>query len=140
MVFTAGDASVWRDFAAASLNIEHELRWRAHVKPSDLPLLLKALARQRSEGRAFSWHAGLGDGRLRVMQSVKVDQSDAAAQLNEMRRTVEAHGGSLILESAPEEIKREVRMWNCDEANASLMRRVKQQLDPQDLLNAGFFR
>jgi hypothetical protein len=73
------------------------------------------------------------------MQSADADASVEAAKLNEMRRTVEEHGGSLMLESAPDEIKREVRMWNCVEANAMLMRRVKQQLDPQDLLSAGFF-
>jgi glycolate oxidase subunit GlcD len=138
------DAALWRSLAAAPLRNDHELRWRAQVKPSDLPLLLTALARLPNDRRPASlWHAGLGDGRLRVMQSAEADSKDEAtddaAELNEMRRIVEEQGGSLILEAAPDAIKREVMRWKCDETNALLMRRVKQQLDPQDLLCRGFF-
>jgi glycolate oxidase subunit GlcD len=134
------DAALWRALAAAPLRAGHELRWRAHVKPSALPLLFDAFARLRSDRtRAFSWQAGLGDGRLRAMQIVEDDWSNEASKLNEMRRTIEENDGTLILESAPDEIKREVISWNRDGANALLMRRVKQQLDPHDLLCTGFF-
>jgi FAD/FMN-containing dehydrogenase len=127
------DAILWRALAAAPLRAAHELRWRAQFKPSDLPLLFNTLLRSEHRHRIFSWHAGLGDGRLRVMQSVEVDEQNETANLTEMRRSVEENGGSFIIESAPEWIRREVRMRSGDETNASLMLRVKQQLDPHGL-------
>jgi FAD/FMN-containing dehydrogenase len=81
----------------------------------------------------FSWHAGLGDGRLRVMQGLGVNAQNEIAMLKEMRRSVEENGGSFSIESAPEGIRREVMTRSGDEMNASLMRRVKQQLDPHSL-------
>jgi FAD/FMN-containing dehydrogenase len=133
------DAILWRSLAAAALRTEHELRLRAHVKPSDLPLLFNTLTRSQRDGHAFSWHAGLADGRLRVSQSVEVEGRNAASELNAMRRIVEENGGSLVVEAAPDEIRSEVERWHCVAANAMLMRRVKQQLDPRDLLCRGFF-
>jgi glycolate oxidase subunit GlcD len=135
-----GDATLWPALAAAPLRTTHELRWRAQVKPSDLPLLFDALAREQSDPRVeLLWHAGLGDGRLRVMQSAEAAGENGAARLNRLRRTVEENGGSLVLEAAPVEIRREVTRRDRVEMEASLSRRVKQQLDPQGLLSQAIF-
>ena len=128
------DATLWSALAAAPLITAHDLRWRAHLKPSGLPILFHTLARLQSDGAAFSWHAGLGDGRLRAMQNVEVDVQRERASLNELRRIVGEHGGAVILELAPDEIGREFSTPGAGEAHASLIRRVKGQLDPRNLL------
>jgi glycolate oxidase subunit GlcD len=136
------DVTLWRTLAAAPLRTEHELRWRCAVKPSALPLLFNALARLQSDRRrcrTFSWHAGLGDGRLRVMQSAQATGSGEAAKLNEMRSIVEENGGSLVIEAAPAESEREVAMQTRVETHALLMRRVKQQFDPHGMFCPGLF-
>jgi FAD/FMN-containing dehydrogenase len=127
------DATLWRALAAAPLRTAHELRWRAQFKPSDLPHIFNPLVRSEHRHRVFSWHAGLGGGRLRVMQSVERNDQSEAATLKEMRDRVEEEGGSFLIESATEGIRREVKMWGRDKTDASLMRRVRQQLDPQGL-------
>jgi glycolate oxidase subunit GlcD len=137
------DATLWNALAAVPLRREHNLRWRVHLKPSEMPILFTALARAQRGRDAFSWHAGLGDGRLRVMQNAELDLKRDSATLNEMRRTVEEHGGSLSLELAPDEIRREVVevvMRDSGKAQAMLIRRVKEQLDPHNLLYPELFR
>ena len=127
------DAALWHALAAAPLRVVHELGWRAQFRPSDLPNVFNPLVRSEHRHRVFSWHAGLGDGRLRVMQSVERSEQQETETLKEMRDRVELEGGSFMIESAPEEIKREVMTSGCDDTKASLVRRVKQQLDPHDL-------
>ena len=48
-------------------------------------------------------------------------------------------GGSLILENAPVEIKREFDAWGDFGSAAALMKRLKQELDPQNVLSPGRF-
>ncbi|HEV7905022.1 MAG TPA: FAD-linked oxidase C-terminal domain-containing protein, partial [Pyrinomonadaceae bacterium] len=136
--FISDDAALWRALAAAPLRVAHELRWRAQFKPSDLPHIFNPLLPSEHCHSVFSWHAGLGDGRLRVMQSVEGNEQSEAATLKEMRDRVEEEGGSFVIESAPEGIRREVMTRSCDETTGSLIRRVRQQLDPHGLFCPGF--
>src|SRR5262249_15784449 len=54
--------------------------------------------------------------------------ADATAALSRLRREVEAGGNALVLESAPNEAKREIGVWGATRADFPLMRAVKQQL------------
>jgi FAD/FMN-containing dehydrogenase len=54
-----------------------------------------------------------------------------------LRQKAESAGGSLVLESAPLEIKNEFDSWGSFGSTADLMKRIKQQLDPQNSLSPG---
>ena len=59
--------------------------------------------------------------------------------LERLREKAENLGGSLVLESAPGEIKNEFDAWGDFGSAVQLMKRVKQQLDPQNLWSPGRF-
>ena len=56
-----------------------------------------------------------------------------------MRDAARGAGGSLVVERAPSELKREFGAWGLTESAALLMRRVKEQLDPDDIFSPGRF-
>ena len=73
------------------------------------------------------------------MARAPVYHREAVRALERLREKAENLGGSLVLESAPIEIKREFDAWGDFGSAAELMKRVKQQLDPQNLLSPGRF-
>ena len=62
--------------------------------------------------------------------------AETAAALRQ--ETAEA-GGSLVVESCSNEIKRRIDVWGAPTGPLHLMRKIKRKLDPQALLNRGRF-
>jgi FAD/FMN-containing dehydrogenase len=61
--------------------------------------------------------------------------------LEGLRQKAENRGGSLVIERAPVEIKQSIDSWGGFGSATELMKRVKMQLDPDNLLSPGrFFR
>ena len=57
-----------------------------------------------------------------------------------LRAAVEAQGGSLILERAPAELKRDCEAWGTISLEIlTIMKRIKSEFDPQDCLSPGRF-
>ncbi|HEX7614213.1 MAG TPA: FAD-binding oxidoreductase, partial [Thermoanaerobaculia bacterium] len=67
------------------------------------------------------------------------DLAALAAALASARAALAARGGSLVLEEAPAEIRARVDVWGPPPAAFGLMRRLKERLDPDALLNPGRF-
>jgi FAD/FMN-containing dehydrogenase len=81
------------------------------------------------------WHAGLGDGRLRAIARAPVYHREAVRALEGLRQKAEALGGSLVVESAPNEIRDEFDAWGDFGSAVELMKRVKAELDPPNRLS-----
>lgn len=128
------DAALWTALAAAPLRRTQELVWRACVLPSNLGALLNALP-----ASAAMWHAGAGDGRLRVFDSLERGEALSLSSLRNLREAARASGGSLVVEHAPVGLKREFDAWGLTESSSFLMSRVKAQLDPSDTFSPGRF-
>jgi glycolate oxidase subunit GlcD len=132
------DAEYWRKLAALPLEETDSLIWRAGLLPTDLGVFLNRALKEAQP--AFSslslWHAGVADGRLRVIS--KPDE-EAAACVASLKRLREGAQGTLVLENAPQEIRESIDAWGDIGAKASLMRRVKQELDANGLLSPGRF-
>lgn len=128
----ADDASLWQALAALSLRHSGELIWRIHVPPVALGVILAAENQNESAPfpSAVRWHAGVGDGRLRVIGSLPMDESACVSMLSKWRELARASGGWLMLESAPDEMEAS-EAWNEVEAGAGavIMQRIKRQLD-----------
>ena len=136
------DASLWQGIAAAPLQTKHDLSWRTRVRSTELPAICKEVAlleREEAWRSSIRWHAGLGDGRLRVMAKTPVYHQEAVRALERLRQTAEDRGGSLVIEKAPVEIKREFDSWGSLGSAGELMKRVKQQLDSQNSFSPGRF-
>jgi FAD/FMN-containing dehydrogenase len=133
------DAALWSNIAAAPMRGARGLVWRASVLPSRMGALLDAI-REKDEGaHALTWHAGAGDGRLRVFGTAASDEARTLSRLQNLREASRACGGSLIIENAPPVLKRKFDAWGLTDSASFLMRRVKAQLDPSDTFSPGRF-
>ena len=134
------DHSLWRSLSNVSSQAKHNLSWNARVRPTELSALLNevlALEDYEAWRSTIRWHAGVGDGRSRFVMRTPVYHQEAVRALERLRKTAEDRGGSLVLEQAPVEIKREFDAWGSLGSAGELMKRVKYQLDPQDILSPG---
>ena len=140
------DAAIWESLAEFSSN--EKLVWRAGLRTGDLDNFLLELDKSAAENKLeFVWCAGVGDGLVRVVQkSAHADNEPevffarAAAQIKKLRTTAESLGGSLILEQAPSEFKSSVGVWGNIAKAGAIMQRIKQQLDPDNIMSPGRFR
>ena len=73
-------------------------------------------------------HAGSGLGVLRF-------ETATADTLLQVRRGCEAKGGFLTVLAAPADIKQQLDVWGYNGSAIDLMRRIKQQFDPANLLS-----
>jgi glycolate oxidase subunit GlcD len=133
------DAALWSNLSAATLKNDCPVVWRAGVLPSELGALLKRLQKQCERVDEIKWHAGAGDGRLRVFDAAP-DACERLPFLRSLREAARAAGGSLVVERAPEELKRELDAWGLTDSAALLMRRIKRQLDPDETFSPGRFK
>jgi glycolate oxidase subunit GlcD len=130
------DDGLWARLSATRPRGDAPLAWRASVLPSALGASLARLG--EDYGRGLRWHAGAGDGRLRVFDEVD-GRGGALDRLRGLREAARAAGGSLVVESAPDSFKRELGAWGLSESSALLLKRIKEQLDPADTLAPGLF-
>ena len=139
--YVSDDEKYWRELNALSLQNNNQLVWRARMLPTELEAFLDQ-AMKDGHSAIFSsslWHAGIGDGRLCVISSSTEDAASCVASLESLRARARALGGSLVIESAPVEIKSSIDAWGEAGAASALARRVKEQLDPQGRLSPGRF-
>ena len=136
------DGTLWRRFAANQVKFSGDLSWRMSLKPTDLAAVLDDISALENDEAAFKsleWHAGLGDGRLRATARTPAYHREAVRALLKLRERAEALEGRLFLENAPPEIKAEFDPWGNLGSAGELMKRVKAQLDPENLLSPGRF-
>jgi glycolate oxidase subunit GlcD len=140
------DGELWShlsDFDSDRINADERragvVTWRAGVLPSRLGALLSELEETRGGTTELSWHAGAGDGRLRVFDNASSNIADSLTTIRRMRDAARSSGGSLVVERAPVELKRELGAWGLSESASFLMRCVKEQLDPTDTFSPDHF-
>jgi glycolate oxidase subunit GlcD len=136
------DTQPWSKLSAAPLQSSDELKWRVVLRPTDLVAFLDGMAELEQDEAShpgLRWHAGLGDGRLRAIARAPVYHREAVRALEGLRQKAESLAGSLVVESAPDEIRNEFDAWGNFGTAAQLMKRVKAQLDPRNRLSPGRF-
>jgi len=136
------DTKQWSRLSSVPVGSADELRWRVALRPSDLAAFLGNMIELEDDEAShpgLSWHAGLGDGRLRAIARTPVYHREAVRALERLRQQAENLGGSLVVESARDEIKHEFDAWGDFGSGAELMKRVKTQLDPRNSLSPGRF-
>ena len=95
---------------------------------------------QRALATAWSAHAGAGlvTGAVRA-DGERQDPATLAAVLAEWRAAARAGGGHASLGFAPLAVKAALPVWDDAGAAGRIMRRIKAELDPHNLLNPGRF-
>jgi glycolate oxidase subunit GlcD len=136
------DPTPWSKLSAVPLQSADELKWRVALRPTDLAVFLDGMAeleKDEASHPGLRWHAGLGDGRLRAIARAPVYHREAVRALEGLRQKAESLSGSLVIESAPNEIRNEFDAWGDFGSAAELMNRVKAELDPRNSLSPGRF-
>jgi hypothetical protein len=142
--FAEDDTVIWKSLAALPLRFMSDVVWRVGLQPNDVGSFLQLL--ERTQFGELLWHAGLGDGRIRVVARLRSEDNGSEEQqtefvegVRELRAVAESLGGSLVLEHAPPAVKNALHAWGNFGAAGGIMQRIKQQLDAQDLLSPGRF-
>jgi glycolate oxidase FAD binding subunit len=116
---------------------------RFNVLPTLVAELMEqgaSVAKQRGFRTAWTSHAGVGVVTAALgSTSDRPDLKSVASVLGEWRDLAHSGGGQATLEWAPLAVKSEVSVWEDLGAAGRLMRRIKAQLDPANLLNPGRF-
>ncbi len=138
--FAGDEEALWQALAAAPLRLPDHLISRVSVLPTRLSeFLAELLQLDEASHPHLMWHAGVADGRVRVIAKSPVYYREAVRALERLRTKAEALGGSLMLENASSEIKTEFDSWGAAGTSLDLMKRVKQQLDPNCMFSPGRF-
>jgi glycolate oxidase FAD binding subunit len=125
-----GGWSRWREaFAPRSL------AFRAFVMPSDVAEVVAALD-DRLGGSGTRISATVTAGAIRV-QPVAADEERARAALDAARDAVVARGGTLVVDTAPPALKREIDVFGEQRPDLAIMRRLKHEFDPRRILSRG---
>ena len=82
------------------------------------------------------WHAGLGDGRIRVIDADNMQAGEVRDRIERSRANATALGGTLIMETEVAGIASDPIYKRPD---YQLMARIKQQLDPAGTFSPGRF-
>ena len=119
------DESLWAALAHAPVQFSEQLMWRVGLRPTEAASFLLDL--MKTADAATMWHAGLGDGRMRVMENGNAKGGDTLVHLDWLREKAATFGGAPIVETA---VGGTIADLNNKRADNQLMLRIKQQLDP----------
>jgi glycolate oxidase FAD binding subunit len=120
--------------------------WRRHdavraaaplrVRVAALPTRFPSVATLVSGLGELAWYATLGLG---FVGGAVGDAAAATAAVTAARAALSAEGGSLVVETAPAELRAVVDPWGPSPPAFSVMERLKQRFDPERRLNPGRF-
>jgi glycolate oxidase FAD binding subunit len=109
------------------------LECRAGLLPNQLPDLISAF----EQTAPTTWRAYPIEGMLSgTWQRASVDNE---ALLTRLRAVTSAVGGTLVVTHCPLELKRRIDVFGEPPASFPLMRRIKEQFDPNGILSPGRF-
>ena len=115
---------------------------RINARPSALRELLTFADAPLGHGPPPSVIAdvGFGGGRLLWWDDVaSADPEKLAAGLRRIQSAAADLGGGAIVERCPDDVKAHIDVWGAEPSGMQIMRRLKRQFDPQNILNPGRF-
>jgi glycolate oxidase subunit GlcD len=132
------DSGLWQQLADSKPGVDN-LVWRMAVPPSDLISALSLIRKgDADQFKSLAWQAGIANGVIRARTSEKSTEAQTQ-RLRAIRTECKQLGGSLIVENAPVEMKESLDVWGDMGSAGHLMKRIKQQLDPDNLFSPGRF-
>ena len=137
------------DGAAATRRWVTDLGWQEDFAPT-LVLKLSAPRRVIPSLAGACLNIGLletpsevladpGFGTVRVFFWGDSDDEGVLEAIRESRRAAQQHGGTAVVEVCHPSIKVKLDVWGEEPGSMEIMRRLKEQFDPQRLLNRGRF-
>ena len=140
--FMVDDRGLWDSLARSPFRFRQDLVWRVGLRPADVPTFLANFDETSAREGSWRtiWHAGVGDGRVRVVDRLRTDENesgeigpDTIRRLESFRDLATNLGGTLIIEHAPAEIRDHANTWETNDVARGIEQRIKQQLDPDGI-------
>ena len=131
------DPSFWRNLAAAPIEFNQSLIWRASIRPYEFCQFISAV-RERDIDRFSTsvWQAGIAEGRLRMI--AREQGPVQVSELKVFRDMAQSLGGSLIIENASTQTKTGIDPWGHG-SSQTVLKRIKDALDPDGIFSPGRF-
>jgi FAD/FMN-containing dehydrogenase len=129
----------WRRAADVTWPLEESqtsLTLRIGTRPTDVAKAHRALEAVGTAGAELRATADLANGVLHAALT-PIEPRRVADVVGRTRDALASLGGSCVVEHAPAEAKRGLDVWGDVGSALGAMRRLKQELDPQNVLNAG---
>jgi glycolate oxidase FAD binding subunit len=127
------DASVWQTWAREFK--PRALALRAAMLPSAVAPAIEALDRALA-GSAQRLSATVAAGVIRIVLDAAGDEAAIADRAKEI---VSLHSGSVVIDAASPPLKGRVDVFGASRSDLVIMRRLKEQFDPQGTLAPGRF-
>ena len=116
---------------------------RLSVLPTQVAEVMEqGRARARDRGLSSAWTAHAGVGVVTAALSLDGGRQDVAAVaeiVRAWREIARAFAGFAVLDAAPLAVKEAVGVWDDAGGAGRIMRRIKEELDPKNVLNPGRF-
>ncbi len=144
-----GAAQVGREGEAAVRHWVAGLCWEDDILPA-LALKLSASRREIPSLAAACLSIRLPDtdtealvdpgfGTVRVFFLGDPEDADALKAIGDVRRAAQRHSATAVVEVCNPSLKTQIDVWGEEQGSMAIMRRIKEQFDPQRLLNRGRF-
>lgn len=120
----------WHDLAALFYVRDEKIAhvWHVSVKPSDAAKLWPSIASLQAIFPALQAHFGLGQGKVRISFTGNIVATNNTQKLLTLRDFIHSLDGTIATQSALSDTV------TAPHPNAFLWQRLKQQLDPQNIL------
>lgn len=139
IVTGAEETAVWAGFDAVTDTTDNDVLARLVATASDLPgLVAQALRAASATGAQLTVRAHVGHGHA-LLRWREANSDTVLALLRGLRNEAESQGHNLVIWRAPLEVRAGIDVWGSVGEGLGLMRRVKQQFDPNSMLNPGRF-
>jgi glycolate oxidase FAD binding subunit len=129
------DGAIWERWSGAFAPCP--LAIRVIVMPSAVAVTVEALDRVLA-GAAARVSATVAAGLIRVNVEPSSD-ARAAAMAERVRDVAERNDGTMIVDAAPVALKRAIDVFGPLRSDFAIMKRLKEQFDPQGVLSPGRF-
>ncbi|MBA2705024.1 MAG: FAD-binding protein [Blastocatellia bacterium] len=129
----AEDAAIWTGLAALPIRFADLIMWRVELRPTEAASFLTEVI--KTSPVETMWHAGVGDGRIRVIDGRNANDGDVDARIDRLRASAKALGGMITIESGNSAPLAPTNKTPATE----IMSRIKQQLDPRNVFGSGRF-
>ncbi|MEM7008727.1 MAG: FAD-binding oxidoreductase [Thermodesulfobacteriota bacterium] len=109
---------------------------KASVLVSDIPKLLMSLDALSSKN-GITPYVSVRAGSGICIISFSAEDSNTIASINSLRSFAAALGGHLVVQEAPISVKSEIDVWGDLGSGRSIMKKIKSNFDPDNILNPG---